>query len=345
MKAMIKDAGYRGFSERIHRRIGQRQGACECQFELTFACGLRCLYCYSSCYNRPAYLRRQLPAAGARRVLDRLSEAGVVWLTFTGGDPLARGDFSELYAYAKKKGFVVQVFTNGFSMTPYIADLFAEQPPLRVEMTLNAVDPRLYDRISGVPGAFARTSRGIELMLERSLPLKVKTQVLSLNLGHLPRIKRFLEQRGLTFTANPLLFPALDRDPAALSYRIRPDQLHRFKGFSGCGKAERSVEREYLFECSLTRGMNLYVDPQGRLSLCQLLRYPSADLLREPLAAARHRLIAAARRRKVTSRDGCSSCTARSGCFNCPGRAYLETADAESRIPYYCRIAGRKEGG
>jgi molybdenum cofactor biosynthesis enzyme MoaA len=49
-------------------------------------------------------------------MLDELVEMGCFWLLYTGGEIFARKDFLEIYTYAKKKGFLITLFTNGTMM-------------------------------------------------------------------------------------------------------------------------------------------------------------------------------------------------------------------------------------
>jgi len=48
-----------------------------------------------------------------------------LWILFTGGEPLLRPDFLEIYTYAKKKGLLVTIFTNGTLIDDNLADYFA----------------------------------------------------------------------------------------------------------------------------------------------------------------------------------------------------------------------------
>jgi MoaA/NifB/PqqE/SkfB family radical SAM enzyme len=47
------------------------------------------------------------------RVIDQITEAGCLWLLYTGGEIFARKDFLDIYIYAKKKGLLITLFTSG----------------------------------------------------------------------------------------------------------------------------------------------------------------------------------------------------------------------------------------
>ena len=63
-----------------------------------------------------------------KRLLDELHDMGTFWLLFSGGEPFARKDFLDIYTYAKNKGFLITIFTNGTVLTPAMADHLAEYP-------------------------------------------------------------------------------------------------------------------------------------------------------------------------------------------------------------------------
>src|SRR5436190_1139417 len=96
-----------------------------CQWEITCRCNLRCVMCYTDCYNSPANIKDELSTAEILRIMDEVALAGCLELVLTGGEPLARPDFFEIYGHAKTKGFLVTLFTNGTLITETIADRLA----------------------------------------------------------------------------------------------------------------------------------------------------------------------------------------------------------------------------
>ena len=111
---------YKTFSLRLHKKNWQSKKPNLCQFELTFGCALHCRHCYSDCYNKARFIKRELNTKEVKLVLDKVYGQGMLWLCFTGGDPFSRKDFLELYAYAKDKGFIITIFTNAYSINKRI---------------------------------------------------------------------------------------------------------------------------------------------------------------------------------------------------------------------------------
>ena len=85
-------------------------------WDYTYRCNLKCKHCYEDA-GRRGY---ELSTDEAKQVVDRLSRLasiGLPALSFSGGEPLAREDFFEVAAYAKKKIPYISVASNGTLIT------------------------------------------------------------------------------------------------------------------------------------------------------------------------------------------------------------------------------------
>ncbi len=72
----------------------------------TNACNLRCRHCYQRA-AKPA--PDELSTEESLKLVDRLYEAGVVSVAFSGGEPLMRSDFFEVARHAANKGMYVSL--------------------------------------------------------------------------------------------------------------------------------------------------------------------------------------------------------------------------------------------
>jgi hypothetical protein len=81
--------------------------------EFTMRCSLHSAHCYCPLGNR----ERELDTEEVKAVFDGLTSMGTFFLLMTGGDPLPREDFPELYRYAKQRGMLVSICTNGTLVT------------------------------------------------------------------------------------------------------------------------------------------------------------------------------------------------------------------------------------
>ena len=151
--------------------------------ELTERCNNNCLHC---CINLPAddpvAKKRELPTAAIKEILNEAASLGCLSVRFTGGEPLLREDFEELYLYARKLGLKVLLFTNATLITPPLAELFSHIPPLvEIEVTVYGMKKTSYEAITRTPGSFEAAWRGINLLLEKKVPFVVKSALLPPN--------------------------------------------------------------------------------------------------------------------------------------------------------------------
>ena len=340
---------YKDFSLKFHQKTWQKKTPNVCQFELTFGCNLHCKHCYTDCYNQPTYLRKELRTEEVKFILDKVYKAGIIWLCFTGGDPLTRKDFLDIYSYGKDKGFIITVFTNGYSMSKETARYFKRRPPFVIELSLNAATEDLYEKISQVKGSFKKAIEGIDLILKENLALKIKTQITNDNLKELPKIKKFIQGLGLKFRPSSDLYALLNGDLAPCNLRISPQELlkpnkpNKFNKFNRLNRPKEPNKlkelNNSLFRCAIGGGDGIHIDSYGNMFLCNLIRKPAFNLLKVDIEYASSKLLPLVRNREFANNSKCKGCNLREFCRWCPGMAYLETGDEEAPIPYYCEIA------
>lgn len=163
-----------------------------CQWEITCRCNLRCIMCYTDCFNRPEQVRNELATEEILRIMDELAEAGCLELALTGGEPFARPDFFEIYEHAKTRGFLVTLLTNGTLITEEIADRLASLPPHRIEISLHGITERTFELVTQGDGSFARCMRAIGLLRDRRLPLLLKTTAMTVNKDEVLAVKQYV---------------------------------------------------------------------------------------------------------------------------------------------------------
>jgi radical SAM protein with 4Fe4S-binding SPASM domain len=331
---LLKQISYKKFSLHTHLINIELGRPNTCQLELTYACDLRCPHCYVGSYNRPEYIARELDTATIKKVVDELKSIGILWLCFTGGDPLVRPDFCELYAYAREQGFVVTVFTNGYSLRREHIELFKRQPPFSIEITLNAVEEKLYEKISGVKDSFKKVMAAIDALRRNKLPLKIKTAVTKDNVRHIAAIKKYARGHELNLTLDEFLHAGLGFNRRPLKYRLPPEYFYGNNKLKG----NRSAVKNPLFPCVASGGDGFQIGPYGHISACCLIRKPDLNVLKNGVGPAVKEMVEYFRGLEFTTDSKCKTCAERDECGWCPGKAFVETGSLEKPIDYCCQI-------
>ena len=191
--------------------------------EVTRRCPLECLHCYNNLPMGDVEAKqRELSREEHFRMLDELVEMGCFWILYTGGEIFARKDFLEIYTYAKKKGFLITLFTNGTIINEQIADYLAEWPPFAIEITLYGRTRETYEALTAIPGSYDRCLHGIKLLKDRGLPLKLKTVATSVNKHEILAMKHFAEQElGVEFKTDGQINPRIDCSQSPVGSQTR----------------------------------------------------------------------------------------------------------------------------
>jgi radical SAM protein with 4Fe4S-binding SPASM domain len=348
----IESGSYTEFSTIVHGRAETTRVPVNGTIEVTNRCPLECKHCYNNLPMSDFVARaRELTLDEYKRLLDELADLGCLWLLFSGGEIFARRDFLDIYAYAKRKGFLITLFTNGTMITERIADFLADLRPFTIEITLYGGTKETYENLTGIPGSYDRCMRGIDLLLERNLPLKLKTVAVSINKHEIPLMRQMAADRGVEFTFDAMINPRIDCSASPLSVRLRPSEIveldldnpDRVSEWRRLARDHPSApylegETRQLYECG--GGINSFaIDPYGDLSICVLSHVDKYNVRDGNFREGWENYLLAVRRREVTRPSKCLGCGIKSMCGMCAANGELENGDAESPVDFLCHVA------
>lgn len=142
--------------------------------ELTYECPLHCPYC-SNPLNLADY-RDELTTEDWQRVLRQARELGVLQLHLSGGEPLQRRDLEEIVSTARDLGLYTNLITSALALTPRRAQQLKDAGLDHVQISIQADEPDLSDRIAGTPSyerklAAARTVKELDWPLTMNVVL------------------------------------------------------------------------------------------------------------------------------------------------------------------------------
>jgi molybdenum cofactor biosynthesis enzyme MoaA len=250
-----------------------------CQWEITCRCNLHCVMCYTDCFNRPEAIRQELSTADILRIMDELAEAGILELCLTGGEPLARSDFFQLYEHAIHRGFLVTVFSNGTLITETHADRFAALRPHRIEISLHGMTRATFERITQGQGSYDRCLQAVKLLLDRQIPLVLKSTAMTLNQQEILDIKRYVESLGVVqYKLGEEMRPELDGGAGPFQYTLSEQNLAELNQRDP-DLWRDACRRDSLEPHPCRSGMHAFhIDAYGQLQLCSGNRRQSYDL-------------------------------------------------------------------
>jgi len=340
----------------------QRHPMYSFDLELTARCNLNCTHCY---INLPANDKKaraaELNLEEIESIADQAVKMGAMWVLITGGEPLLRRDFPEIYLMLKRKGLLVSVFTNATTIRQEHIDLFKRYPPRDIEVTIYGSRPEIYETITRKPGSFKAFQRGLTALVENGVQVRLKAMALRSNLEDIPAITAL--GQGYTkdfYRFDPVLHLRYDRDPQRnaeiVAERLTPEEIvmletsDQARFYSMEKNRDKFIVEEFkhhqdkfLFHCGLGNG-SFTVGYDGSFRLCSSLVAPGTTInLRETsLKKVWDQFVPAVRGLETNNTDlinACGKCPIVNLCMNCPAHAYLETGCMEAVVPYFCQVA------
>jgi radical SAM protein with 4Fe4S-binding SPASM domain len=330
--------------------------------ELTERCNNNCLHC---CINLPiedlAAKERELKTAEIKNILKEAVELGCMSVRFTGGEPLLRKDFKELYVFARRSGLKVLIFTNATLITPDLADLLTHIPPLeKMEVTVYGMKKSSYEGVTRTPGSFEAAWRGIDLLLEKNIPFVVKGAFLPPNKEEIDEFVRWAKNIPWMEDKPPayaMFFDLrcrreIERNQDIRGLRLSPDEglkiltrnkdnyLKEMKEF--CSKFMRP-SGDKLFSCGSGVGGGC-VDAYGNFQPCMMLRHPDCvyDLKNGSLKDALENFFLKIREKKAENPEylaKCAKCFLKGLCEQCPAKSWSEHGTLDTPVEYLCDVA------
>jgi radical SAM protein with 4Fe4S-binding SPASM domain len=330
--------------------------------EITVRCNNNCRHCYINLpAGNQAAKELELSPVEIGRIADEAVKMGAVWCLITGGEPLLRLDFEEIYLLLKRKGLLVSVFTNATLVNEKHIALFKKYPPRDIEVTVYGATQESYERITRLPGSFDMFMRGLDMLFSAGVKVRLKAMALRGNLEEMELISDFCRQRTKDyFRFDPVLHLRFDgnqiRNEEIRSERLSPEEIidlekadpERFESLQNSCDLLINTEFthygcDHLFHCGAGNG-SFNISYDGIFRLCSSLWAPGTtyDLRKGSLAEAWNDLIPKVRDlRSHNPRflETCRKCELINLCLWCPAHAYLETGEMDGETPYFCQVA------
>ena len=286
---------------------------------LTYQCNNDCFHCYNDPNRNPSPLSFEQWKA----VLDRVWELGIPHVVFTGGEPTLIENLIQLIEYAKQKGLIVGLNTNGrrLSNIGYAQSLRSAGLD-HVQITLESADPTVHDRIVQRNGAWRQTIAGIQNAIKTQSYVMTNTTLLRENLATLPETLKFLADLGVTTVGlNALIYSGRG---CSVGYPLREDELLPLLKFAQ-EFVEQSGQRLIWYTpthychfdpTSLNLGVkgctaalyNMCIEPNGEVLPCQSYYHSLGNFLTDEWESIWHHPLAERLRNRKYISEQCEDC-------------------------------------
>jgi len=179
------------------------------EIAVTYACNLGCIFCYAACGCKASDDNDgEMSKSDVKKVLWTIRhDAQVPSVSFTGGEPTLRGDLPALVRYARSIGLRVNLITNGTTLTRGAARKLARSGLNSAQVSLEGPSPEIHDRLTGVPGSFDATIRGIGHLRDAGIRVHTNTTISRGNIAHLEGIVRLVKGLGMERLSMNMVIP------------------------------------------------------------------------------------------------------------------------------------------
>jgi len=333
--------------------------------EITARCNMDCAHCY---INLPAADKqarvKEMSVEEILKISREAAEMGAMWCLITGGEPLLREDFPEIYMGLKRLGLLVSVFTNATLINEEHIALFKKYPPRDIEITVYGVTKETYEAVTKRAGSFEKFKNGLDALIKNGIRIRLKAMAIQANLHEQKAIADFCRARTKDFYRfDPQLHLRFDgdekRNELIRSQRLAPQQIVELENSD-----EKRVEAmrkecdalineefthygcDHLFHCGAGNG-SFNISYDGKFRLCSSLwaEGTTYDLRKGSLKYAWENFVPQVRNMRSQCReflDTCRKCELVNLCLWCPAHAHLETGKMDGQTQYFCEVAHKR---
>lgn len=341
--------------ERLCNTATQKRIPLGGSLELLPLCNMSC----DMCYVRLS--REEMDQKGRIRggiewleLAKQMRDAGTLFLLLTGGEPLLHPDFQLIYRELKKMGMIITLNTNGTLIDEKWADFFASYRPRRVNITLYGKDAETYERLCHFREGYELAVRGIRLLRERGVDVKINGSLTRENREDIPQLLETAKQLEVPIHIDTYMYPAGRERDSGFHYdtRLDPEEAARTRVEilrSSLTEDEYRLYREKTLQmlkdsspenpdlsvrCRAGRS-SFVVNWLGNMTPCVMLNAPSVNVFENGFIQSWDQIVNKTEKIRISQK--CGTCTLREVCNTCAACALLETGSYGGVPDYICR--------
>ena len=285
---------------------------------LTSRCNFYCKHCFLSPEKNAG---NDISKEKWYEIFEILKKQGTIFLIFSGGEPLCREDFSEIYETAFDMGFKIVLFTNASLINEQQIALFKSKPPYKIEISLYGMRSYTYECFCGIKINHNDILRTIRNLVELGIKVKIKVVANKYNIDDLCDMRDFCKSLNLTLHIYRMIlcdiyensdntYVQLSDDEIIKTYLINDDFCRLFVGFR---KSAQDWDNGYL-NCGAGIS-SCHIDNLGNLYLCNKCYFPKFSFFDGFKKSWDN--IYYERKKKIEVTNSCSICERKYYCGKC----------------------------
>ena len=348
---------YEIYNEYLFYKAGQMGIPYSGCFELTSRCNLDCKMCYiHKRENDCETIKKEWCTQKWIDLAKECEKKGMLNLLLTGGEPLIRKDFFEIYESCKKMGMMVSINSNATCIDQNVINYFKDNAPTRINITLYGACAETYARLCGDGAAYEKVINAILALKKMGVLVKLNYSVTPYNIQDLSKVYEFAKEHRLPIQCATYMFPPMRASEVAECSieRLTPEESARaqieydrmrfdkqelkqrwIKQIQGLDVVDPDKEcQEVPNTCLKCRAgsSTFWVTWDGKIRPCGMMTTPSIDLNQVPFEKAWDEL--RKKTKEIYIPTQCANCELRNVCDQCAAICHAENG-VFTNVPVY----------
>lgn len=329
-------------------------------FELTARCNFGCPMCYV--HMTEDQLREtgknELTAQQWLEIARAAKDRGMVFALLTGGEPLVRKDFFEIYDGMRSMGILVSINSNGSLLKGEILERFLESPPVRFNISLYGGSNETYRNMCGRP-VYDQVKENIRRLRQAGVDVSLNLSITPYNFQDLDRIYADAVELDVNVRASSYMYPPvrINGEHFGCGNRLSVEESAKYSVYWDSLRftpEEFAVRAENMAKlinpepdgCPVEEGEGIrcragsssfWMTWDGRMLPCGMMTGPEAYPLETGFDAAWNRILQETAKLRTPAK--CVSCDHKEICGVCAAVCYTETGRFDGVPEYVCRRA------
>ncbi|MDO4747952.1 MAG: radical SAM protein [Eubacteriales bacterium] len=325
-------------------------------FELTARCNFHCQMCYIRKSSKEASCTsKELSAKEWISLGKECADAGLVFLLLTGGEPMLRKDFPEIYKGLTDLGLSISINTNGSLITDSIKELFEQTPPALVNVSLYSISNEKYKSFYEADNGFDRVMSNLRWLKSKGITFNVNSTITPENVSELTQLRDIADKEGFNLRTTAYNFPPVRRDNSEGFARLSADMAGKLLAQDILARNGRQYAASLLKNADLSSGViddccmntgesmgclagksQFWVTWDGKMTPCGMLNTPVSYPLDTGFKEAWSNIVEETQRIRLC--PDCMSCKDKLMCTNCAAVTSAETGRFDGKPEYMCEV-------
>lgn len=234
-------------------------------FEITERCNLNCDFCFMGSYRNR---KQDMDMVEVLDVIDQLENVGCMKVVLTGGEPLIRKDFEQIYKYIQEKGMMIIIYTNGTLITEKKAEFFEKYPPLNLKVGLQAGSKKKYEKITGNSESFKSIIRGARRLKERKINFSFRSVITTFSIDEIDSMKKIADNFGVPLWIKTNLLQNSDGDKFP-NLKINSQQKEILKKKT---ELQSMINQDEINKKNRECSGCIYINNSKKVQICPVIR-------------------------------------------------------------------------